>query len=860
MTNLSRILATAFLAVSAAAVPVFAQTDDAFDLSSQRSEDQSVNGVPGHYIGNRPVVINPVPRQLDFVAPGILNISKGFSLKGNSSKEFEKDLSFLTLNPKGAKLTITYGPQAADKAGVKPEAGAYSLTIDKKGVEIVGRDERGAFYGIQTLRQILENPGMDQALPELTINDWPNLPNRGVVEGFYGTPWSHEVRLSLIDFYGRHKMNTYLYGPKDDPYHSTPNWRLPYPPDEEKKIRELVEASKRNRVDFVWAIHPGKDIKWNEEDYQNLVNKFNMMYDLGVRSFAIFFDDIEGEGTNPVKQTELLNRLTDDFIKPKGDVSNLVMCPTDYSRLWANPGPNGSLATFGRTLNKAVEIMNTGDVVCSDLTREGQEFFSNLTQRPGYYWWNYPVTDYGRMYLLQGPVYGLDTTLTTNDIVAIVSNPMEHGEASKLALYGVADYGWNTPKYNPIDNWERGLRELAPNAYEAYRTFAINSCDTETGYRRAESWETPTVDFEQPYAPRLYKILYDQFDAITRVPQQLEENMENKLLLGELRPWLVEFGKLGQRGKRALELKDIIQEGNDSTFWGEYVANMMTPEDMEAYKAHKSGTMKLQPFYENAMTSLIKGYYIRLTGKTPLIYKGVGTYPNLSTNLDRNMLDGDTLTHYTSANQQKAEDWIGLDLMEVRPLSAVNIRQGRNSVDDGDYYEIAMVEASADGRTWKALTDTLVKVYDIAWSSTDPVDARYVRLRRLPGSDKKSWASIRTFEVIPADLPASQPEILIGIEEKAAKPAEHAAFDQNPTTPYNLNGSFSFKRPREVKEYVVLADLKPAQSYTVTYTDAQGNSLGSRNVTTPYATLTLPSGADIISLAGEATIYEMLPR
>lgn len=34
------------------------------------------------------------------------------------------------------------------------------------------------------------------------------------------------------------------------------------------------------------------------------------------------------------------------------------------------------------------------------------------------------------------------------------------GEASKLALYGVADYTWNIAAYNPIDNWERGLGEL----------------------------------------------------------------------------------------------------------------------------------------------------------------------------------------------------------------------------------------------------------------------------------------------------------------------------------------------------------------------------------------------------------------
>ena len=148
---------------------------------------------------------------------------------------------------------------------------------------------------MQTLRQIVESPASAEGhIPALTINDWPDLQYRGVVEGFYGTPWSHEVRLSLIDTYGRYKMNYYIYGPKDDPYHSSPYWREPYPADEAQEIRELVEACNKNRVNFVWAIHPGQDIKWEESDIQNLLRKFEAMYQLGVRAFAVHFDDIEG--------------------------------------------------------------------------------------------------------------------------------------------------------------------------------------------------------------------------------------------------------------------------------------------------------------------------------------------------------------------------------------------------------------------------------------------------------------------------------------------------------------------------------------------------------------------------------------
>lgn len=849
MTKTSKLLSAAIAAVIVA-LPAMGQANDSFDLNSQRSEKQSVNPAPGHYVADRPFIVNPIPHDFTLGNAAMLPVGNGFTLKDKSSMAFRDDCSSLTLSAKGAPLTLTDDKKAADKAGVKDVSGAYILTVDKKGVTIIGRDARGVFYGVQTLCQLLENPGMDKALPELTINDYPTLPKRGVVEGFYGNPWSHQVRLSLIDFYGRHKMNTYFYAPKDDPYHSSPNWRLPYPEKEAQNIRELAEASRRNHVDFVWAIHPGKDIKWNEEDYQNLINKFKMMYDLGVRSFAIFFDDIEGEGTNPVRQAELMNRINEDFIKMYPDVSNLVACPTDYSRMWANPTEKGALATWGRLLDPSVEVMNTGDVVCSDLTRESQEFFSNLTRRPGYYWWNWPVTDYGRMYLLQGPAYGLDTTLTADDICAIVSNPMEHGEASKLGLYGVADYAWNTSDYNPIDNWERGLRELAPNTYDAYRRFAIHSTDTETGYRRDESWETTVPALDLTNNPAVFNSLKEEFEAISKVPAQLENGMNNKLLLNELHPWLVEFGKLGERGLRTIELIDMSSKGAEpEVFWTAYTANLMSPEDAQAYNAHKSGTMKLQPFYEESMGTLAADFYNRLTGKTPQIYDGIGTYRNLSTTLDRNMLDGDTATFYTSAYAQRKGDWIGILMPETTAVSEVHIRQGRNSVDDVDFFDLAVVEYSADGKEWKALTDTLRNTYDIVWTG-EPVDARIVRLRRLDDSKRRNWASVRTFEVNPPRLEN------LGFALTAANPeAMLTAFDSNPLTMAKLDGSLTIEIPSDVKEYIILSGK--SGNATATLTDKNGKTISTTPLK-PYSVIKVSNAAHTLTLNGNSEIYEII--
>ncbi len=823
-----------------------------FDLSSQRSEAQNILPVPGKKTDHQGIVISPTPHQITLDRGNLLDITPGFALK-DKQKKFANDLQFTRLASNGVKLTIDFGEKAARKKNVKAISGAYHLDIGKKGISITGYDEQGAFYGIQTLRQLLESPACKNGkLPYALINDYPDLPWRGVVEGFYGTPWSHKVRLSLIDFYGKFKMNTYLYGPKDDPYHSCPNWRLPYPEEEARNIKELVDNCRRNRVNFVWAIHPGQDIKWNEEDYQNLINKFNWMYDLGVRSFAIFFDDISGEGTNPEKQTDLLNRLDKDFVKAKGDVTPLTVCPTDYSKLWANPTPQGSLAIYGKTLDSSTNVFWTGDAVCSDLTKETMEWLNTRIKRPGYYWWNFPVTDYARHIIMQGPAYGLDTSLTNQDLCGIVSNPMEHGEASKLALYGVADYAWNVAAYNPMDSWERGLAELMPEATEAYRTFAIHSTDTEIGYRRDESWETKTFRLKD-YTDEQADALLTEFKKAAEAPAEIEKGCANKQLANELRPWLEEFGKLAVRGERALELMKLYRSGEDNAaFWNKYTQNLMSADARKAYNAHKSGTMKLQPFYECAMNDMGDGFLEKILGQKPMLHKGISSFANSATALTRLMFDNDSTTYYSSASGQKAGDWIGVDLGSVRDVNEVSILQGRNSVNDVDYFDHAVLECSANGRQWTALIPDMKQQYVIAWKG-DTVKARYVRIRRLD-SGRRNYASVRSFEVNPPRLEN------IGFSIRAAQPEQVLyAFDKCLDTSFKNKDTFAFGIPEGTKSYTLLMNQLPGK-ITLKQLKADGSVLAETSISTAFAHISLVPEATMIQIEGQAEFFEIIPK
>ena len=805
-------------------------TLSAQDLSSQRGESQSLGTLLGEKLDHQGLVINPTPQSLERL-DGELDLSAGVALSGKASL-FADDIDFLPIAKRGVKLDIRLAPKAFD-AALLP--GAYKLNINAKGIAIVAADELGAFYALQTLRQVVESPiSKGGKLPYIAIDDFADLPCRGVVEGFYGAPWSHEVRLSLIEIYGRYKLNYYIYGPKDDPYHSSPNWRQPYPEAEANNIKELTEACRRNRVHFVWAIHPGQDIKWNEEDYQNLVNKFEAMYSLGVRAFAIHFDDISGEGTNPLKQTELLNRLNEEFVARKGDVEPLIVCPTDYTRLWANPTERGSLVVYGKTLHPSVDVFWTGDAVCSDLTAQTMEWVGSRIQRPALYWWNYPVTDYARHIIMQGPVYGLDATMTREKTRGIVSNPMEHGEASKLALYSVADYAWNTEAYNPIDSWERAIEAVAPEVKDAYRTFAIHSCDTETGYRRLESWETETFAIDD-YSPEKSAALMAQLRSIEALPEQMEA-MQNKALLEELRPWIVELSKLGRRCRKALEMLDRYHDGKSwDGFWDAYVDNLMSDEEVAMYDAHRAGTMKLKPFYERTMDGLVMRYYESCTGNKASTLAPCGSYVSLRAPQSKYMFDNDPETYYHSGQGQRTDDFVGVDMGIVRPVREVLIVQGRNSTDDVDYFDHAIVEYSLDGETWHALTDEFEGVYDIRWKG-EPIEARYVGLRKLPSS-KRNWLAIRAFEINPVT-------------------PDRFAEDGNPFTKIDVEGDVRFDIAAGTTLcQLLIGDYTADARYRVL--NAEGEAIAEQAITSAYQHIALDAQAAAIELSGVESLYEI---
>lgn len=452
---------------------------------------------------------------------------------------------------------------------------AYYLSADRGGVTIAANTDRGLYYGVQTLLGMMR----EGKLEACTISDWPDVKHRGVVEGFYGTPWSHEHRLRQLDFYGRHKMNVYIYGPKDDPYHRD-HWRDPYPEAEAARIQQLVQRAKERGVHFYWAIHPGIDIKWTDADRDALVAKLEKMYALGVRAFAVFFDDIWGEGTKADKQAALLNYVDDNFIAKKPDVAPLIMCPTEYNRSWASD-KGGYLRTLGTQMNKDVEIMWTGNTVVHCIDKESMDWINQRIDRKGYIWWNFPVSDYVRDRILLGPTYGNGLDIA-DDISGFVSNPMQHAEASKIALYGVADYTWNMRAYDYQKDWDAALVEILPEEKEALRTFALYNKalgPNGHGFAREEGDELKDLAAK---AVTLDAAALTELDGKCR---QLAASADI-LLANKTNPWLIK------------ELRPWLLQGKNVAAFGEAVVSMATAGDTDFMTYYKQARSLRQQMFE----------------------------------------------------------------------------------------------------------------------------------------------------------------------------------------------------------------------------------------------------------------------
>jgi len=295
------------------------------------------------------------------------------------------------------------------------------------------------------------------------IADFPSFAVRGIVEGFYGTPWSHQDRLDLLRFEGQHGMNSYFYAPKDDPYHRR-QWRDPYPPDRLAQLGELVSAARANFVNFCFAVSPGLSMTYSsDQDFDKLTEKLESVGKLGTSCYALFLDDVPEEIQNDADKARfktlaeahayVINKLYHHLVA-RSPQNHLVVTPTTYTNGF---GSRDYIRELGAAVDPHVDLVWTGtEVVSPVITIQQTEDWAKFLKRPPLIWDNYPVDDYARWRPFLGPLVGRAQDLGAV-VRGLVSNPMNEAHASMVPLATIADYLWNSGSYEPQESEQRAL-------------------------------------------------------------------------------------------------------------------------------------------------------------------------------------------------------------------------------------------------------------------------------------------------------------------------------------------------------------------------------------------------------------------
>ena len=299
---------------------------------------------------------------------------------------------------------------------------------------------------------------------------------RGLVEGFFGPPWSMAHRTALFEFGAARGMNTYLYAPKDDPYHRK-LWRQPYPPARWHQLLRLIGQARKSRIDFVYGFHPGEGLCFSDTKLiETLLKKTQHFYDCGVRTFAVLFDDIPSRLTHAQDRRSFKNSLAlaegtwlaEIEASQPGSWRGVEwwICPSYYTRdpllarLFGRFEPD-FLEILGECLPSSVACFWTGpSVVSKKISLAHVQKIAQRVRHRLLLWDNYPVNDLSmRDELHLGPLQGRDPKLP-RAVHGFLSNPLLQEKLSFIPLATCFDYAAGPAHYHPESSWERIVCEL----------------------------------------------------------------------------------------------------------------------------------------------------------------------------------------------------------------------------------------------------------------------------------------------------------------------------------------------------------------------------------------------------------------
>jgi hyaluronoglucosaminidase len=439
----------------------------------------------------------------------------------------------------------------------------YKIYIRKdKIVEISSSNKRGFIYAINAFNDLCEKTNSGFKLPILFIEDEPSFLHRGIIEGYYGTPWSFEEREDMVDFLVNNRLNSYIYAPKSDIYHRD-KWCDPYPKEIFFELKKLYESLSLNDIEFYYTLSPGH-IKVGEyafdytskADFEKLYRKIDDFINIGVKNFGLLMDDIDYKVADSQKakfprpglaHAYICNELN-AYLRKKLPEFKMIMCPTEYHHIGESEYRND----LKENLDDNIIVFFTGDNVCAELiTKNDLISTKRAYEKELFIWDNFPVSDF--TYGVREFIAPIQNRYNKMHEYApgYFINPSVHYHISKIGMQTMAEYAWNSEGYNKDSAFERALKSLGDDFYLNSKKFIEFNYPNVLSYGKL-------LEMNELVNKQEYEIIKDIYqDVVKDADNLLKLDLE---IIKELKPWLLRVKKEEKIFLKIIEGKLLKEE------------------------------------------------------------------------------------------------------------------------------------------------------------------------------------------------------------------------------------------------------------------------------------------------------------
>lgn len=391
--------------------------------------------------------------------------------------------------------------------------------------------------------------------------------HRGIIEGYYGPPYSTEDRHWWIERLGRWGANTYCYAPKNDPLQRA-QWRTPYDDAAMRAFSDLVHAGDAAGVAFGFCVSPGLSIQYaSADDRRLLVAKLSRFAEIGSRFLMLAFDDVPSHLVHDADRSTFRSlaaaqiALTHAVREVLPAAVTLVFGPVDY----VGTRPTDYLEELGSELAPTIEVFWTGRTVCSPEIRADEAAARAATlRRKLLVWDNVPVSDGPMKPMLHlGPFARREPGLV-DSCSGFLLNTMEHAHASGVAVHTACAWLRDPRAYDAEDAWRAACDEIGDGAADLFRRFAaahrfsaIAPDDRDRELERCfDALRAELAESGDPYGARA--ALRAALDARSGCAESLRERLADRDLANEIEPWLAAHHAETERMRAALQLIDAV--------------------------------------------------------------------------------------------------------------------------------------------------------------------------------------------------------------------------------------------------------------------------------------------------------------